>query len=231
MKTIIKFLFTLLILFAFSCSQETTLDPLPIDLDGVFAKSSTKTTVGVLDLVNDPTGKTVVGSSTLNRKSNGITVNFKCTGLTPGYTYTLWWVIWNKSENCATPGGCLDPDFPVPGSGVNNVEVEVLYAAGHVVGNNGKGNFSAHLKVDNTSGSVYELFGIPSVGGLQSGNTMGAEVHVVLRSHGPAVPGMINDQIDSYVGGCTTFFDPFEEIPDDVGECGDIYAALYGPVN
>ena len=31
MKTTIKFLFTLLILFAFSCSQETTLDPLPTD--------------------------------------------------------------------------------------------------------------------------------------------------------------------------------------------------------
>ena len=47
MKTIIKFLFTLLILFAFSCSQEATPDPLPADLEseslkGVSAKASSK---------------------------------------------------------------------------------------------------------------------------------------------------------------------------------------------
>jgi len=241
MKTKIKFLFALLILIAFSCSQETTSDPLPTDsgaegLNIVLAKSSTKITVDVWDLVNSPLPPApplVVGSSTLNRKANGITVNFKCTGLTPGYAYTLWWVIWNNPDACAIPGVCLDTDFPAPGGGVNVVEVEVLFAAGHVVGNNGKGNFSAHLKVDNTAGSVYELFGIPSVGGLQSGNTKGAEVHAVLRSHGPAVPGLINEQIDSYDGGCDNpfAFPPFSETPDEVGECGDIYAAIYAPVN
>ncbi len=47
MKTIIKFLFTLLILFAFSCSQEATLDSLPADLEteslkGVSAKASSQ---------------------------------------------------------------------------------------------------------------------------------------------------------------------------------------------
>ena len=42
MKTIIKFLFTLLILCAFSCSQETTLDTLPVDLEGVSAKASSQ---------------------------------------------------------------------------------------------------------------------------------------------------------------------------------------------
>lgn len=42
MKTIIKFLCTFLVLFAFSCSQETTLDPLPADLEGVSAKASSQ---------------------------------------------------------------------------------------------------------------------------------------------------------------------------------------------
>lgn len=237
MKTISKFLFALLILFAFSCSQDTTLDPLPTDfeigsINGVFAKSSTKTTVDVWDIVNSPpfpNPPAVEGSATLNRKANGVTVNFKCTGLTPGYAYTLWWVIWNKSEFCETPGACLDSDFP----NFANVEVEVLYAAGHVVGNNGKGNFSAHLKVNDVSGSANALFGIPSAGGLQSGNTLGAEIHAVLRSHGPAVPGMINEQINSYDGGCDDpfAFPPFSETPDAIGECGDIYAAIYAPVN
>jgi hypothetical protein len=96
MKTTIKFLFTLLILFAFSCSQETTLDPLPIDLDGVSAKASNKQTATIEGLNG------ITGSSTLHRNKNGITVNFKAEGLYPG-AYTIWWVIWNNPEACGIP--------------------------------------------------------------------------------------------------------------------------------
>jgi len=66
---------------------------------------------------------------------------------------------------------------------------------------------------------------------LQSGKTFSAEVHIVLRSHGPAIPGIIDEQISTFEGGCIIFFDPFTEIPDDVGECGDIEFAIHPPVN
>ena len=54
---------------------------------------------------------------------------------------------------------------------------------------------------------------------------------MVLRSHGPAVPGIIKEQIGSYEGGCTTNFPAFTEIPDEVGECGDYEVAIFSPVN
>jgi len=228
MKTIIKFLFALLILFAFSCSQESTQDPLPADLDGVSAKASSKQTATIGGLPNN-NGIPITGTSTLHRNKNGITVNFKAENLNPG-TYTIWWVIWNKPENCAVENACEDTDFP----NFANVEVEVMYAAGHVVGNNGKGNFSGHLNVDDASGSInQEFFGLPTFGGLQAGNTLDAEVHIVLRTHGPKVPGLVNEQISSYGGGCDDplMYDPFMFYPDAVGECGDIAAAVFAPVN
>ena len=219
MKTLLKFIGIFMILTATSCSEESILD-LPTE-----SKKANKSTV---DVINPILGVTT-GSSTLHRTNNGITVNYKTTGLTPGYAYTLWIVIWNNPENCTTPNQCYDGDFAI----ADQVGVEVLYGGGHVVGGNGKGNFSAHLKEGDVSGSINTLFGLPPAGGLQSGNSLGAEVHFVLRSHGPKIPGMVNEQIGGYLGGCTDPFaiPPFTEIPDEVGECGDIEFAIHAPVS
>lgn len=232
MKTTIKFLFTLLILFAFSCSQEATLDPLPTNLEaeslnGVSAKASSKQTAEIYGFVT--------GTSTLHRNKNGITVNFKAEGLHPG-AYTIWWVIWNNSGKCENPGPedlwgglCGEADF-----GTSRVDVDVMYAGGHVVGNNGKGNFSAHLNAgDESPESMNVAFGLPLVegGGLQVGKTFSAEVHVVIRTHGPAVPGMVNEQISSYLGGCNPDINhpPFMVYPDVIGECADFAFAVFEP--
>lgn len=226
MKTIIKFSLTFLILFTFSCSQETTLDPGITDLDAeslkvVSAKASSKQTA--------PINGFVTGASTLHRNKNGITVNFKAEGLHPG-AYTIWWVIWNNPQECTEGNLCGEADFGTPG-----VDVDVMYAGGHVVGNNGKGNFSAHLNAgDETPESMNGLFGLPDVegGGLQVGKTFSAEVHVVIRTHGPAVPGMVNEQISSYGGGCNdTFYPPFSAYPDIKGHCADFAAAVFKPVD
>ena len=222
MKNLLKFCTVLLILISISCSQDSINEP-TIET-AIDHKKAVKSTV---DVVNPILGK-VTGTSTLHRTNNGITVNYKSSGLTPGYAYTLWIVIWNSPENCTTPNQCNDGDFAI----ADQVEVEVLYGGGHVVGGNGKGNFSAHLNENDVSGSINDLFGLPPAGGLQSGNSLGAEVHFVLRSHGPKIPGLVNEQIGGYLGGCTDPFAiaPFTEIPDEVGECGDIEFALHAPV-
>ncbi len=88
-----------------------------------------------------------------------------------------------------------------------------------------KGNFSADLYAgDNTPESMNTSFGYPSVGGLRVGNTFDAEVHVVLRTHGPTVPGSINEQIGSYGGGSDVFYPEFTAYPNMVGECADFAA-------
>ena len=65
-------------------------------------------------------------SSTLHRNANGITANFKTSGLISGNAYTLWWVIFG--------------DAPGP-------PILVTHAAGHVVGESGNGNFSSNISV------------------------------------------------------------------------------------
>jgi len=229
MSKTIKFLSLILVVWFISCEQESDSDTLTSDsvfdqnqFQDVDAKTTSKQTVDIFDVVNG----VVEGTSTLHRNNNGITVNFKATGLLPDHAFTIWWVIWNNPEECAIPGACSDGDFGNP-----DVQVEVMYANGHVVGNNGKGNFGAHLNENDASGTINPLFGLPSYGGLADAQK--AEVHMVLRSHGPKIPGIVNEQIGSYLGGCPQAFPygfpPFTEIPDEAGECGDIYASIHQP--
>jgi hypothetical protein len=230
MKTLNIIPIVLIACLMFGCESESPIAPnsqldqiTSIELQSAIAEAriNSKSTADIFNVV---TGD-MIGKSTLHRNGNGITVNFKTSGLMPGHTYTLWWVIWNKPENCETPGACGLDDFM---ERALDVEVELLYAAGSVAGNNGKGNYSAHLKENDNSTSVHELFGLPSFGGLQNADT--AEIHAVLRSHGPKIPGQVNEQINSYEGGCIVNFPPFTEIPDEAGECGDIIAAIHAPL-
>ena len=77
-----KFGIALLLIFAFSCSKEAA----PEELMSVSAKASSKQSATIVGLPD------VAGTATLHRNKNGITANFKATGLYPG-AYTIWWVI------------------------------------------------------------------------------------------------------------------------------------------
>ncbi len=93
------------------------------------------------------------------------------------------------------------------------------HAAGHIVGGSGKGNFSAHL-------SVGDIFGNMKV----FDNPLTAEVHMVLRTHGPAQPGMIPDQIHTINGGCSSGFPSGPVLRPDsdvVGYCANIQVAKH----
>ena len=225
MKNLFKFL-SVILLGLYSCQEEIINETQISEFDLSHKKiNSSKTTV---DVINPIQGE-VVGSATLHRNSNGLTFNYNSNALTPGYTYTVWWVIWNEPEKCGIPGACNDTDFAI----ADMVEVDVMNAGGHVIGNNGKGNFGGHLNAGDDSGSVNDLFGLPAAGGLQEGKTFSAEVHLVLRSHGPAISGEVSSQISSYTGGCNDpfAFPPFTEIPDEIGECGDIEFAIFPPAS
>ncbi|MEB8346832.1 hypothetical protein OO010_12290 [Flavobacteriaceae bacterium KMM 6898] len=176
------------------------LDPLPTDLDGVSAKANLPS-----DVFDASDGTTVMGSATIHRSNNGVTINVKTSGLIPGNAYTMWIVAFNSPELCED--GCDGPDLGVANG-------DVMYGAGHVVGGNGKGNFSAHLSEGDVSGS---LFPQPSPG-LIDGQT--TEVHIVVRDHGPKIPGMVSEQIHSINGGCN---------PGDSNEglCNDVQFAIF----
>ena len=202
---------TLLVLFLFlglfisSCEKE---DANPV---------TTCTTV-VYDVVN---GLPNIGTATLKRQDDQITMDMVANNLTPGYAYTAWWVVWNKSENCAKANDCA----PNPDLGSGTVEVELMFADGMVIGSDGIGTFNATLKENDNSGSIHEIIGKPSYGGLQ--NARDSEVHYVIRNHGPEVAGQTINQTTTFNVGCTTNLPGFSQEPSAEGECGNQIAAKF----
>ena len=222
MKNLTKLFIIAIMLFSISCEKAETSSNPRLNNDPPKINS-----INTVDIIN-PILETVPGTSTLTRNDTGIIVNYNTTGLTPGYAYTLWWVIWNDPQKCDVPGACDEPDFETPGV----VGVDVLYATGLVVGADGTGNFTAELIAGGDYRSVNHLMELPPAGGLNFGNSRSAEVHLVLRSHGPVIPSKVDEQINSYIGGCADpfAFPPFTEIPNETGECGDIEFAVHPPV-
>lgn len=220
----ISFLMSVLMLLVITACTENTASELE-EIDEILARGAMVDEQPLFNVVEGGT----VGTSYLKRNGNGLTATVVCDALIPGHTYTLWWVIWNNPNQCIGGGPCGLPDFP----NAENVQVELLYASGVVAGKSGKATFSAHLKEGDVEGSVNDLFNLPGYGGLQIGNQNGAEVHMVIRSHGPGIPGEIGEQITTYLGGCNPDnglgFPPFSAIPQNPGECGDIFAAIHTP--
>jgi predicted small secreted protein len=138
-------------------------------------------------------GSPVEGSrSTLVRNDAGVSMTLQTNQLVAGDAVTMWWVVFNDPSACSD--GVCDEDDVLP-PGVNPAaQVGVLYAAGNVIGASGRGNFGARLGMGDDEGL---LFGHPLTA------PRGAEVHLIVRSHGPAVPGMIPEQIHSFGGGCS----------------------------
>lgn len=140
-------------------------------------------------------------SSKIVRNDNGVTVSVSTT-VDPG-TYTMWMLLWNDPSLCGGGGGLVCN--PTMGDGPECV----LFTAGHVVGNNGTLNYSGHRGVFDNSGAI----GPPCADGLT--NPQGAAIHLIIRSHGPKLPGQVNLQISTVDGGC------------DVNDCDDVQAAAH----
>lgn len=133
-------------------------------------------------------------SSVLIRNRSGVWYYITTTGLLPGGAYTNWWVIFNHPEFCSA-GGCGMKDFPQNG-GDPNVQASVLWATGRVADANGHATFSANLSADGTVPG-FVIFGP----GLLNPR---AEIHIIVRSHGPALTGAdLEKQLTTPKGGCT----------------------------
>lgn len=174
----------------------------------------------------------VVGSSWLGRHGHSLSMTLKTSDLPAGMAVTVWWVVFNEPENCLYP-------TPVSQCGQRDiffnpdVRADVLYAAGHVTGRGRSHTFAAQRRVGDDSGSVMPFINnvlgmdLPSVG-LE--NIFGAEVHLVVRSHGEALPSHMPDMIQTFNGGC--LYPP--GVPTDFGapgpnRCEEIQFAVHLP--
>jgi len=154
-------------------------------------------------------GQPIVGAtSNYIAYAEGVSATFDTTGLVPGHAVTMWWVVFNHPEECTNGAGgfrCGEPDLLIMG-GDEAVEGSVLQAGGQIVGPDGDGHFGGYLAVGDTSDLLVDGPGLT--------NPLGADVHLVLRDHGPVQDGLFIDEVGSYGGGCT-------EAPEDTGTLGD----------
>ena len=122
-------------------------------------------------VVDFATQSIVYGESTVTRTDNGVTTHLHATGLAPG-VYTFWMRV------DAPDGGIVSGRL-----------------AGHVVGQSGILNFSAHVSV----GEV--LSGNPDFPSGPLQDPLHAQIRLVVRYHGPADPGRIHEQTHTFEPG------------------------------
>lgn len=142
-----------------------------------------------------------VGDARLFRTSNAVVAKAKATNIPTG-VYTMWWVVWNTPEGCATPFACDVVDLFDP---EGDTGLAIGYAGGAVVGPGGNLSIAVQLKEGKTlRGFPYtehEALGLslPETSLVDSDH---AEVHLVLRSHQDLIPGMVSSQLGTFNGGC-----------------------------
>ena len=132
--------------------------------------------------------------ATLVRSRHGLDARIAASHLDPNAAYTVWWVVFNNPAACG--GQCSPANLGMPA-----VRASVFYAAGFVTGDDGTANITAHTD-DGTLPAGVEVTTDGTVAGLDKGNGFRAEVHLVVRSHGAIIAGMVDKQIGSFNGAC-----------------------------
>jgi hypothetical protein len=148
----------------------------------------------------------VAGGATLFRSKQGVEMRVATSGLHMNSSYTVWWVVFNNPAACI--GGCGLKDLSNPAA-----RPSVLYAAGFVTGLGDSGNVTAHLDAGTPPNGVDVELG----NGLERGNGLAADIHLVVRTHGVTTPGVVAHQIGSFNGGCSP-------------SCSNVQAAMFPAV-
>jgi len=158
------------------------------------------------------------GFSTLKRGSDWISYNLHTTGL-PSGAYTNWWVIINNPEAC-TDGVCDEADvFENPATNSS-----VFWATGGIVEKNGVGNFSARIEVGELpTGQDQFVFGLGLV------NPATAEVHIIVKYHGPASddPNELYLQTNTLTGLCDQGANGYDLGPPFGVQCFDPQVSVH----
>lgn len=178
--------------------------------------------------ITDITGDRVIeeAQSTLVRMEHGVYMTFETSELEPGAAYTIWWLFFNRPENCSDRACGLDDialldengerlldesGAPLPNTRQREaVQFSLLRATGSIVDEDGTAEFRAHIPLNDT---------LEAVVGPGLLDPLIAEIHLVARTHGPAIPRQIHEQLNTAWGGCP------EGWPKE--PCGDTQFAIH----
>lgn len=160
------------------------------------------------------TADKVNGATTLirNFRNREVVAHISSQALEPDTAYSIWWAVFNRPQFCAEPYTCKVTDIEAMG-GDPRVKASVFWGGGFVSDDSGTSNTTIELQTGRTG---RELFANTQNYGLQ--NLAWAEIHIVLRSHGPVgVAGPVADQIGTANEAC----------PDD--GCKNVFASIHIP--
>lgn len=145
--------------------------------------------------------------TSLSRNNEGVFFTLHTQGLPAGHAVTAWMAVFNNPKYCAT-SPCTPADFANP-----DVDGSLLNTGGRVIGPDGAATYGAYRAVGDATG-----WNPGSGTGNGLVDPLGAEIHVVLRSHGPASadPAVLAQQLSMFNGGC----------PGGVG-CANLQASVF----
>jgi hypothetical protein len=210
---------TLLISMVVLLAGCTGLQPLPMDAPAAVEAMTGPVHAEGLVVSHPSTGAMapIDGSAHIVRSDEGVLVQMHAMGLEPGYVYTGWWVLANNPEVCEEDP-CSGGDFVGKAA---DAETVVTYADGVIVDASGEAHFASFLPVG-------EVLDDPWFPENAFTNPMGAEIHLVLNSHGPLIPEMAEAMVNSYRAGCTddSLPPPFPDTAKADGEPGPNACAL-----
>jgi hypothetical protein len=179
-----------------------------------------------LQFVSD--GSPAGGKSTLTRADDSVSARVNAHNLMPGAAYTYWYVIFNMPENCSD-GVCGEDDIFLPDGAPNTAQIDTVKISA-LGGNGAIANGGGHAVLTGTvfEGSPSGLDVLIGPGGLIPGyllmDSEGAEIHIVVRNHGPALDGGdLFDQLNTFTGNCIGLD------PDGTFECVDEQFAMHFP--
>lgn len=192
-----------------------------------FAQESAEPVVQSTTVHNFDGSEVEGGFARLTRYENGATVAFNTSNLVAGDVYTVWWVIFNDPQNCSNGACDLDDIFAMEDGSIPRDDVgnRVMNMDAIAQANISVQHASGALSVDGSlSASASLSEGI--VPGIVFGpgliDSQSAEIHLVVRTHGPLQADAYADQLSTFGGGCE---------PMDAAPCDDVQYAIFMPVS
>lgn len=156
-----------------------------------------KTEIAPVQVFGSPTIIHQAGAS-LSRNNSGVFATISTSGLTPGNVVTLWWAFFNSPGYCAA-AICTPADLNNP-----SVNGSLQYGGGYLVGVNGRADFSGYLGARDNTGFFF-LPPFPNMPNPAPGlvDPKGAQIHLVIRDHGPAStdPEILQQQLSTFGSG------------------------------
>ena len=117
------------------------------------------------------------GFSTLRRHDRGVRAVMRTSDLERGDAHTVWAVVFNHPERCDGPCDAADLSNPDVGGASVRLTGRVAPAP--------RATFAGELRT-----------------GDSLTNPHGAEIHLIVRTHGPVIRGLRREQITTLNGGC-----------------------------